>query len=116
MTTTDGAVLLYLLAGHALADYPLQGDWLSKAKNHTLSLVPGESIWLGALICHSLIHALAVFLATGVMGLAVAEYIAHFLIDYTKCSGRIGYNTDQLLHLACKLIWFGMFLFMRAYP
>ena len=26
------AVFAALFAGHALADYPLQGDWLSKAK------------------------------------------------------------------------------------
>lgn len=31
-----------LCACHALADYPLQGDWLSKAKNHRLNLVPGR--------------------------------------------------------------------------
>lgn len=31
-----------LCACRALADYPLQGDWLSKAKNHRLNLVPGR--------------------------------------------------------------------------
>jgi hypothetical protein len=113
---TDAAVLLYLVAGHALADYPLQGDWLSKAKNHTVDSVPGESIWFGALLCHSWIHALAVLLATGSLGLASAELVAHFVIDYAKCSGRIGYNTDQTLKIACKLAWFGLFLFMKAFP
>ena len=34
--------LVWMLIGHAVADYPLQGDWLSKAKNPTLALVPGE--------------------------------------------------------------------------
>ena len=29
-----------LCACRALADYPLQGDWLSKAKNRRLNLVP----------------------------------------------------------------------------
>ena len=29
-------VLIYLLAGHALADYPLQGDFLARQKNHKL--------------------------------------------------------------------------------
>lgn len=108
------AVLLYLLAGHALADYPLQGDWLSKAKNHTLDLVPGQAIWPLALLSHSMIHALAVFLATGVMGLAVAEFVGHTIIDHAKCSGKITYNTDQVSHIVCKLAWFGVFLFIRG--
>lgn len=108
----DFAVLLFLLAGHALADYPLQGDWLSKAKNFQIDLV-GEKIWPMALFCHAAIHALAVFLATGNMAFAVGELVAHFVIDYAKCAKRIGYNTDQWLHIACKLLWFGLFLLDR---
>lgn len=80
-----GAVLLYLLAGHAIADYPLQGD------------------------CHATIHALAVFLATGSMAFAIGELIAHTIIDHTKCAGRISYNTDQKLHILCKLLWFELY-------
>jgi hypothetical protein len=98
--------LFLMLAGHALADYPLQGDWLAKAKNHKLDLVPGESIWYLALWSHALIHALAVFLATGSPMLAFFEQVAHMVIDYAKCDGRIGYNTDQGLHIACKVVWF----------
>lgn len=109
---SDTVVLLYLLAGHAIADYPLQGDWLAKAKNFQLDLV-GERIWPLALLSHATIHALAVFLATGNMTFAVGELIAHTLIDYTKCAGKIGYNTDQWLHIACKFLWFGLFLFDR---
>lgn len=103
-------VLLYLLAGHALADYPLQGDWLSKAKNHKLELVPGQAIWPLALLSHSAIHALAVLLATGSVGLAAAEFVAHTIIDYAKCDGRISYNIDQWLHISCKVVWFGLWM------
>lgn len=100
--------LLWMLIGHALADYPLQGDWLSRAKNHTLSLVPGEAIWPGALMCHAAIHAGAVQLATGSWVLAGAEFVAHAAIDHAKCAGRISYNTDQLLHVLCKAVWLGL--------
>lgn len=102
--------LLWLLIGHAVADYPLQGDWLSKAKNHTLSLVPGEVIWPGALLCHAGIHAGAVKLATGSWALAGCEFVAHALIDRAKCAGRLSYNVDQGLHGACKVLWFVLLL------
>jgi putative copper export protein len=104
------APLAWMLIGHALADYPLQGDWLSKAKNQTLSLVPGEVIWPGALACHAAIHAGAVMLATGSWLLAGLEFVAHALIDLTKCSGRLSYNMDQAMHVLCKLVWFGLLM------
>lgn len=30
-------MLIYLLAGHAICDYPLQGDYLAKGKNHGIA-------------------------------------------------------------------------------
>lgn len=103
--------LVWMLIGHALTDYPLQGDWLSKAKNPTLALVPGEVIWPLALVSHALIHAGVVKLATGSWLLACAEFIAHAAIDYAKCVGRFGYNTDQCLHILCKVTWFAALIF-----
>lgn len=97
-----------LLIGHAVADYPLQGDWLAKAKNHKLSLVPGESIWLGCLLCHAAIHAGAVHYITASWLLAGFEFVAHTVIDYAKSDGRITYNQDQTAHVICKLIWIGL--------
>lgn len=92
-----------LLVGHALADYPLQGDFLARAKNRTAPLagVP----WQQALGAHALIHAGAVALITGFPFLGVAEFFAHATIDDAKCAGKIGFNTDQALHWACKAIW-----------
>ncbi|NNM75076.1 DUF3307 domain-containing protein [Enterovirga aerilata] len=110
------ATLALLLVGHALADYPLQGDWLSKAKNHTLSLVPGEAIWPGALACHAAIHGGAVGLATGSVVLGAAEAIMHAGIDYAKCAGRISYNLDQSLHIACKLVWVSVLILDGPLP
>lgn len=100
------AALFWMIVGHALADYPLQGDWLSKIKNHKLELVPGEKIWPMALWLHAFVHAGAVQLATQSWLLAVAELLAHVSIDYAKCNGNLNYNEDQGLHIFCKFLWF----------
>lgn len=121
-------VLLLLLFSHALADYPLQGDFLSRAKNQA-NPIPGVP-WGQALAAHVIIHAGFVFvvvagsiiglgwlyatstpralashaLALGLM-LAVVEAVVHALTDYTKCAQRIGFNADQTIHVACKVVW-----------
>jgi hypothetical protein len=92
-----------LLAGHALCDYPLQGDFLARAKNRTMP-IPGVP-WYQALGSHAAIHGGAVALLTGVPLLGLAEAVAHALIDDGKCTGRIDFNTDQALHVACKAMW-----------
>jgi hypothetical protein len=96
-------MLFWLLVGHALADYPLQGDFLAKAKNRSAPIagVP----WWQALSAHALIHGGMVAAITGSVWLGVAETVAHWLIDDVKCRGRIGFNADQGLHVACKLLW-----------
>ena len=96
-------MLAYLLVWHAIADYPLQGDFLAKAKNR-MAAIPGVP-WQQALGAHALIHAGGVAVITGSLWLGLAEFIAHALIDDAKCRGRIGFNTDQGMHVACKLLW-----------
>jgi hypothetical protein len=92
-----------LVASHALSDYPLQGDFLARAKNRAMPIsgVP----WYQALGAHAVIHGAAVGLITGIPLLGVFEAIAHALIDDAKCTGRIGFNADQALHIACKALW-----------
>lgn len=98
----DAATLLGLLvAGHALADYPLQGDFLAKAKSR---LVPGVP-WYQAMSAHCSIHAGFVLALTNSPALAVAEFIIHFVADDAKCKGRISYNMDQAIHVGCKVAW-----------
>lgn len=92
-----------LVAGHALADYPLQGQYLSDAKNRQRPM-PGTP-WWQALIAHALIHGGIVAILTGFWWLGLAEAVAHGVIDDMKCAGRIGFNIDQTLHLACKALW-----------
>lgn len=108
--------LFFMLAAHALCDYPLQGDWLSKAKNPTLNLVPGEVIWPGALLSHALIQAAAVKLVTGSWTFALAELIIHSATDYAKCKGAFGYNTDQIIHIATKVLFFAVLVFVGPMP
>ncbi len=66
--------LFFLLCGvHAACDYPLQGDFLAKAKNHTAPL-PGVPWFIGGLMPHALIHGIGVMLATGSTALGVYEF------------------------------------------
>jgi hypothetical protein len=90
---------------HALADFPLQGDYLARQK--VRSTADGTSEWLVALTAHSLIHAGAVWLVTGSKLLGLAELILHALIDAAKGRGAFSHLTDQLLHLGCKLVYAG---------
>lgn len=107
-------MLFAMFIGHALADYPLQGDWLSKAKNPSINLIKGETIWPLAMASHCSIHAGMVWVITGSAMLAVCEFCCHFIIDYMKCEDLIGYNTDQMLHLLCKVMWFLTIIFFGA--
>lgn len=96
-------LLLLLIAAHALCDYPFQGDFLANGKNHK-NPIPGVPFY-HPLLAHSSIHGAAVGLITGNIWLGVAEFLIHTAIDYSKCDGRIGFNTDQVMHIICKFVW-----------
>lgn len=91
------------LSGHGLCDYPLQGDFLARGKNHK-NPIPGIP-WFWCLFFHAMIHSGAVYLISNSLDLAICELIAHLIIDFSKCEGLIGFNTDQILHILCKVIW-----------
>ena len=95
------ALFCKLIIGHFLADYPLQGDYLAKAKNHR-SPVPGVPFYQ-ALLAHAAIHAGAVWYITGSGHLAIGEFFLHTVIDYLKCDGKLSFNQDQIAHAICKL-------------
>jgi hypothetical protein len=101
-------LLIALLMAHALFDYPLQGDFLSKAKNRTAP-IPGVP-WWQALTAHAIIQGGAVALITGIWWLFIAEALIHWLADDAKCRNRISYNTDQAIHVLCKFAWWGIAL------
>lgn len=110
-----GGVLILFFAmaiGHALGDYPLQGEYLAKGKNRHTSkgtfFGSGEVspvLWVHSLTAHSLIQAGMVWIVTGSGALALAEFVVHWIIDYARCEKWIGFSFDQCLHFACKLIY-----------
>lgn len=97
-------LLILLLFGHALADYPLQGDFLAKAKTGAIPFIPG---WY-ALATHSLIHAGFVLWLTDSLILCGIEFVAHYVIDLFKIQNWITFRTDQALHIACKVVYVGV--------
>lgn len=96
-------LLFLLICAHALCDYPLQGDFLSRGKNR-FAPIPGVP-WDQCMAAHCLIHAGAVYLLTGSLWLAAFEFTIHSIIDDAKCAGHFGFNVDQALHVACKIAW-----------
>lgn len=96
-------IIFWLLVGHALCDYPLQGEFLAKGKNHKKPIL-GFS-WVIILFNHALIHAGAVALITGSLFLAMLELILHMFIDFLKSDERIGFRADQILHYTCKVLY-----------
>ncbi len=92
-----------LCFAHALADYPLQGDFLARAKNRTAPIAGFP--WWQALTAHAVIHAGFVGWLTGVWWLGIPEFIAHFITDDAKCRGKLTLNQDQAIHIACKVAW-----------
>lgn len=97
--------MLQLLALHALCDYPLQGDFMARAKNRHSSL-PGVPWWI-VLASHAAIHAGAVSLVAP-LWCACLEFSAHMFIDFAKNEGWFGkgetaFIWDQAGHVLCKL-------------
>jgi hypothetical protein len=104
-------MFLQLLALHFLCDFPLQGDFMAKAKNHVAPLI-GVPWWL-VLGGHAMIHAGAVSLLLPIE-YAIAEFVSHFALDAAKNggglgTGQTGFVWDQVGHVACKLVWIGSF-------
>ena len=99
-----------LVFAHFIADYPLQGDFLAKGKNR-LQPIPGIPFW-HPLTAHTVIHGGFVGIITGSLWLGLAETAVHWITDDAKCRGKISYNTDQAIHIICKLIWVGVLFYV----
>jgi hypothetical protein len=115
---TSALVLLFAFAiGHAIADFPLQGDFLSRGKNRNApppTLADGKGcpadLWVYLMSAHCLVHAGFVWLICGYPILALAEFVLHWAIDWAKCEGKTTFAVDQWLHIASKglfvtLLW-----------
>lgn len=77
-------LLLQLLALHFLCDFPLQGDFLARGKNHNAPLpcVP----WQLCLVAHATIHAGAYSMLVQWEAAAIVGWL-HLFIDYAKSEG-----------------------------
>lgn len=96
-------LFLMMCFGHCLADYPLQGEFLAKGKNFK-NPIPGYP-WYTLMAVHCFLHAGFVYLITGSLPLALAEFVVHFWIDCRKCDNSISFNYDQFLHIGYKFVW-----------
>ncbi len=110
-----GAMLTLTMAlciGHALGDYPMQGAFLASTKNRNVdssvffggSGVP-KGLWVHALTAHSLIQAGIVWLLTGSSFLGLLEFVLHWITDFVRCENWIGFTTDQVIHVLCKVLF-----------
>lgn len=102
--------LFLLLCGHAVADYALQDATMITKKNPRRVKPRGwipdsHGPWWWTMLAHSLINGLAVYLACGSIICAIAETIIHFTSDTLKCAGHLSTNSDQIIHIICKLVW-----------
>ena len=66
--------------------------------------------WRWWLVSHAATHGLAVALLTGIPLLGLAETVLHAIIDWSKGRLRFSLALDQSLHLACKLLWVGLWV------
>lgn len=97
---------LILLGAHWVCDYPLQGDFLAKAKFD-------GPLRFYHLIAHAGIHGAAVALVTGNVWLGLCEWAAHTVIDELKVMGKTSFAIDQALHILCKAIWIIVLVMIR---
>ena len=95
-------LLILLVLGHFLADFPLQSDRMAVEKSPGKDAVLDWRWWLTA---HTATHGLVVAVLTGVPILGLAEMVFHAAIDYSKCRFRYSLAADQLMHGACKVAW-----------
>lgn len=105
------STLLMLAFGHFLADFPLQGEFVSKAKNPATNPAP---IWMPVMVGHCTIHSGIVYALTGELRLAAFMFVTHLIIDVLKCVGWLGtdaraFLVDQLWHAVVLILIAGVY-------
>ena len=100
-------IFFALLIAHALFDYPLQGDFLSRNKNRHYKDENNnvKGLWIHCLTSHSILHAGSVWLITGSFIIGIMEFILHWIIDFLKCEGITNFHIDQFLHVLCRILY-----------
>lgn len=85
---------LLLLGAHRLCDYPLQGQFLSNAKQ-------SGPLRVYHMIAHSGIQGAGVAVVTGNVWLGLFEWLTHAMIDEAKVRGKTNFAQDQALQIFC---------------
>ena len=100
-------IFFALLIAHALFDYPLQGDFLSRNKNRHYKDENNnvKGLWIHCLTSHSILHAGSVWLITGSFIIGIMEFVLHWIIDFLKCEGITNFHSDQFLHVLCRILY-----------
>lgn len=107
----------WLLVGHAVADYPLQGEAMATEKDrHSKTPLQIYVPWFYWLSAHALIHGGVVALVTQSIWLGVAETLVHWFLDFIKCEGWTNIHQDQALHVACKGVWAALTPYVPTQP
>ena len=108
-------LLLVLCAGHAVADFGLQSEYMAvnkapRLKDERTGALVRNPHWAPIMLAHCLIHAGMVAVITGSAALGLAELAVHVALDVAKCEGRTSYGTDQTAHYLCKAAWTAVML------
>jgi len=102
--------ILWVILGHYICDYPLQGDFLASTKG---------KYWY-SLLAHSVIYGLGMVLVFKFLGVfaiwkAVVLIASHVVIDYKKATAKNKERAlksylyiDQLLHLAIDFVLYAV--------
>lgn len=102
-------LLLSFIFAHFVADFVLQSGAMATGK------VPGTDshvAWGWWLTAHASCHGLLILLLSGSWLLGLAESLCHACIDWLKIQGKLSFSADQILHLICKGLWFGLLLLL----
>ena len=110
--STPQELFFLLLAGHAIADFAIQTEFVATNKNRHVRLkyspevrAKMEIIWPHLLTAHSLHHGLFVFLITGNLLASCLEVVIHWITDFGKCERWYGFHADQAIHVLTKALW-----------
>lgn len=96
---------IYMLAGHYLADYPLQGDFVAREKNKKRAQLNASTYILSL---HCFIHAFIAYVITESWLVFSIMFFSHYLIDLAKNNEVIDFMTDQILHIVVIVILSGL--------
>ena len=103
-------VLVAFCIGHAVMDFPLQGEFIATGKNWRLleklkDPARPPQIWIWCMIAHCLMQGASVWVVTGSFLIGLIELTLHWFIDVAKCSGKTSFHQDQGMHYLCKLAY-----------